>query len=219
MASILGRLVSTYTVETTILSIYREWLGPYLAEVERQNGLEEYTLERPANVESYYGGNDFDTEYGGDWPALVTVVRPAGDCEQFAEYYSQVYDIEVACVVLGDNENEARMRASMYGAAAMLITQPPLCGLGGLTNDKVEMVSAPRVEFVNGEASQRRLQRSVATFRVMIPEVVQTMRAGPGAYTLLEAPQFLPNEPEKEPGERPVQTTPHLILNAKGVNQ
>lgn len=200
-----GPLVATWNVEQVIVSVYREWLPTYLAAVERQNGLANKTLPRPPEAESYYGGLDFETEVQYGLPAVIVTVNPTGRPERRSTGYSQAYDIQVGCVIEMPSEEEARMVASLYGAASMLLVQ--LGGLRGLA-ERTVMESAPAVEFVDPE--RRQLARSVIGFTVYVETII--LESGPAGETITESPEIPSANPEERPAERPTVATTHLTV-------
>lgn len=199
--SLLGELHSTYQLEEAALSVLREWFPVFLAEVERQHGLEVGTLPRVPGDDFYFAGNDFNTSLG-NLPSVIVVVAPVeGEPEVSSAFYTQEYDLSVAYTVEGDDEFEAHRNASLGGAALMLFAE--IGGLEGLAQ-RTTMMKSPKTEFVNpGDASQRRLQRSVVGFSTWISQLVQ---------------QSGPPETLKEAGIEPPELEPPPIPQAEEVN-
>ncbi len=200
---LLGELHSTQQLENAALSVLREWLPVFLAEVERQHGLNVGDIERPPGEEFYFGGTDFNTSKGA-LPSVIVVINPVdGEPEVSSRFYTQEYDLQIACTVEGETETEARRNASLYGAASMLFAE--IGGLEGLA-ERTRMTKAPKVEFVNpGDPAQRRLQRSVVGFSTWIPQLIQ--QGGP-PETLKEAGITAPElEPQPIPQVEDVNVT------------
>lgn len=206
---IFGPLIGTWNVEQATIATLREWMPTYLAEVERQNGLTNKALGRPISPQGYYGGLDFQSELPGKPPAVIVTVEPEGNPEATAMGYTQAYRISVGCIVYGSTEEEARMHASLYGVATMLLAQKG--SLGGLAEDLI-MGGAPSLEWVDPEASERRLIRSVATFTGYVSDIVRR-GVGPAGETLATSePELKAAEPEVPPGSRPNVTSTHLTV-------
>lgn len=197
---LLGELHSTYQLEQAAINVLREWLPVFLAEVERQHGLEVGTLPRPPGDDFYFAGNDFNTSLGNLPSVIVTVVPVEGEIEVSSRFYTQEYDLQVACTLEGDDEFEVHRNASLYGAASMLFAE--VGGMEGLA-ERTRMTKAPKVEFVSAEPAQRRLQRSVVGFSTWIPQLVQ---------------QGGPPETLKEAGIEPPELEPQPIPEAETVN-
>jgi hypothetical protein len=197
---LLGELHSTQQLEDAALSVLREWLPLFLAEVERQHSLTVGTIPRPPGDDFYFGGNDFNTSLG-NLPSVIVVVKPAEtEPEVSSRFYTQEYDLQVACTIEGEDETEARRNASLYGAATMLFAE--IGGMEGLA-ERTTMTKAPRTEFVSSDPSQRRLQRSVVGFSTWIPQLVQ---------------QLGPPETLKEAGIEPPELEPQPFPQVEDVN-
>lgn len=201
--SVFGPLVDPWDVQEAVLATYREWLPTYLAEVERQKELDNLALGRPPSPDSYYGGVDFDSWSESETPAVIVTCVPEGAPEHGPEVDTQGYQVQVGCVVVDVDEDRARMVASHFGAASMLLVQQS--GLGGLA-ERIVMSSAPRVEFPNPE--DRRVARSVAAFAVWVTPIVNT-DAGP---------TVVPTEPEEPAAEWPTATDVDVTIEAAQID-
>lgn len=210
--AIFGQLISTWHIQQAALSTLREWLPSYLAAVERQEGLQDRRLGRPEGPISYYPGVDFFSAGPGEStamspPLVIVTVEPQGRPEMTADLYFQSYELRVACVVRGSTEEEALQLASLYGAASMLLAQ--IGGLQGLA-ERTVMTGAPTVELVDPEAADRRLMRSVVTYSVHVPHLIQQW--GPKGETLAESPEVI--APEALPSEAPTVQSTLITINA-----
>lgn len=198
-------LVSPWDVEQAVLGTLKTWLPSYLAEIEKERGLQPRSLERPPTPESYHGNTgDMIAWVQDELPAVITVVEAVGEPELSASAgYTQCYQVEVWCVVMGDDgvqqvtqEDSARLQASHYGAATMLLVQQSeLQNLPGL--QWLKMVGLPRVECP--EPEKRREQAAITTFHVWISSVVDP-NSGPVGPTPQESPEYggEPEAPFKE---------------------
>ena len=68
--SIFGRIVTGDDVETWALNLFRRWMGTYLAEVERQHGLQAGHWQRPR---AYVRVLSFDKWPEDQLPAVMLV--------------------------------------------------------------------------------------------------------------------------------------------------
>ena len=201
-----GALVSPWSVEQGVLTTLKTWVDTYLAVVEREQGLRPKTLERPPTPESIHGGTAEAIAWAEEeLPALIVVVEPEGEPEVSASVgYVQGFEVQVWCVVNGKDgaelllpEESARMQASHYGAAVMLLVQQGALEIPNLQWSR--MVGYPRVECP--EPEKRRQQASITTFHVWVGPVVD-QNLGPTGLTPSESPGYVgPEEPFED---RPV---------------
>lgn len=151
----------------------------YLAEVERQAGLRPGTLPTPPAPESFYSGADFESWAQDLLPSIIVVADPIEDPERFGDgTIGQWFEMQIAAVVQGDDENVAQMIAAHYGTAIMgAVMQSG--DLGGVANG-TELTAAPKVELLEQNMS-RRFARSVLTVRTYLDQIVATLigPAGP----------------------------------------
>ena len=190
----INSLIGRQNVEQATIAVLQEWLDEYLAEVEQQNGLEQGSTPRPPADSSYHGGLDFLTFMQEQMPEVIVACQAAGEAERLGSGdYNQVFELQVAAIVSGQDEDTARLYADLYGAAvmgALLQTK----NLGGIA-DRVRMVEFPRTEFIDPKL--RQLAQSVQTLHVAVSQVVNDL-AGP------------PSQPA--PGPVPVVTSTNLEI-------
>lgn len=177
-------LISTWPVEQAALAVLREWLPTYMAETEAQEGMALRSVPRPPGNEFYYGGLDFESEIPGELPVVIVVVKPDRTAEKSARAYVQAYELKVGAIVIGDSEEEARMRAGVYGSALLLLGH--IGSLGGLATETT-LIQAAKPEWVSAEQSARRMIRSVLTYQTLV--TVLDRDAAPAAETLADAPE------------------------------
>jgi hypothetical protein len=213
----IGPLVSSWDVERGILATLKTWLDAYLAAVEREHGLQIKSLERPPTLESIHGGTSEAIAWvEAELPAVIVVVEPEGEPEVSASVgYVQGFEVQVWCVVNGKDgaelvlpEESARMQASHYGAAVMLLVQQGALEIPGL--EWARMVGYPRVECP--EPDERRIQASVTTFHVWVAPVVN-QNLGPTGPTPSESPGY--TGPEEPFEESPTVETIDITVNAE----
>lgn len=209
MPGLIGSLTSAWDVEQAVLNTLKTWLSTYLADVEEEHGLGRKTLERPPAPESYHGGTADAVAWDQDnLPEVIVIVEPVDEPEVNTSGYVQRFEVQVWCVVMGDDgtgvllpEDSARQQASLYGSAVMgLVQHGELEGLPNL--EWVRMSGAPRI--VAPDTETRRQQASVTTFDVWIATVVD-QNAGPVGANPKESPGYTGvEEPFEEPP--PVET-------------
>ena len=154
----------------------------YLAELERQMGLNPHAIPIPPGPASYRVGIDFETWKADDSPLLIVNAQPSGDAVPLTSLgeYVQSYQIQVAAIVesADGDQDEVGLLADLYGTAIMgaLIKNG---NLGTRTTDagvtepfalKTRLISAPRTEFQS--PTNRRFARSVTIVESLIPHIV-----------------------------------------------
>lgn len=210
---VFGTLVSSWRVQQAALTALRAWMPTYLAAIERQEGLVGETLGRPENPLGYYPGVDYKSagpglETPSRLPVVIVTAKPYGRPEMTARAYNQDFRLGVACIVRGDTEEEALIRASLYGAASMLLGQ--VGALGGLA-ERTVMVEAPEVDFIDTEMGDRRLMRSLVVYDVHVPELL--LQWGPSGETPAETPEIA--TPEGAPGQPPRVSSTKLTVDVE----
>lgn len=181
---IYGQVITRRDIELAVIGQLQAWLPACVAEIERQAGLNPQTIALPPDpIESYRGGLDFYTwQTGWGSPCLITVVQPFGEPER--EYgngtYLQVFEIQVATIVQGEDEDTAREFADYYGAAVMMaLVQHGSLGTFATGNQvalKTVLMGYPSVVFMSPD--ERRLVRSVVTVHSIVDGVISEA-AGP----------------------------------------
>lgn len=202
-----GPLVSTWLIQQRTLTTLRAWYPTYLAEVERQEGLEPKTLGRPEQPLGYYPGVDFfsagpGAETPANPPLVIVSVAPHGSPEMADMWYEQLYQVQIATIVRGDTEEESIQFASLHGAAQMLLAH--IGDLGGLA-ERTVMSGAPEVEFADPNEADRRLMRAVTTFDVHVAPILNQF--GPSGETPEETPEITELEGKPKPLPTATETT------------
>jgi hypothetical protein len=193
MSDSFGPFVSRAEVEQAILNTLQTppagtgypALVYYLAQAERLAGQPAHTFDAPPSG-SYRASIDFTRYVADELPLLIVVVKPEGRPERYERgQYSQWFDVQVAAVVKGDDEDAARAVADAYGVAvANLITQDG--GLGpnrdntGRFAVKTNLEGFPDVEFEESATSSRNVLRTVVTFRTCVVTVL--IETGPPSF-------------------------------------
>jgi hypothetical protein len=214
--SIFGPLLSRYDVEKGVLETLAKWFPTYCAEIERKEGFQPRTLVRPPAPESYHGGVDFDSYDEGTTPEVIVVCNPSGNAERYeSEGYSQTYEIQVGVVCFSEKqvgdlteEDDARLKASFYGAATQLLVQQPVSVLE--TDCWTTMIQSPRVDLPDPDERRRAL--SVSVFHTFVSTIVRE-GIGPTGEPPLE-------DPSEEPyPERPVVGSDSITVHAESVSE
>jgi hypothetical protein len=127
--TIFGRIVDADDVEQWCLQELRIWAGTYLAEKERQKGLEAGYLQRPR---SWQIAPSFDNWPEDQVPGII--VQSVGLAEAPLKdgrgSYRARWEIGLGCVVSARTQEETHRMAGLYVAAfrALLIQRPSLGG-------------------------------------------------------------------------------------------
>jgi hypothetical protein len=193
MSDSFGPFVSRADVEHAVLNTLQTppagtgypALVYYLAEAERLAGQPAHTFDMPPSG-SYRASLDFTRYIADGLPLLIVVVKPTGRPERYERgQYSQWFDVQVAAVVKGDDEDAARALADAYGVAiANLIEQSG--GLGpnrdstGRFAIKTNLEAFPDVEFEESATSSRNVLRTVVTFQTCVAPVL--IETGPPSF-------------------------------------
>ena len=221
--STFGSIVSRDLVEQAVLGVLQTppsgstypLIAYYIAELERQLGLQPQTLPLPPGPSSYRGGLDFDT-FEQEWaPVIMCVANPSGIAERKHEgFYGSWYEIRVAALVTEQDEDTARQLADRYGAAVMAC----LAQNGGL-GTRTDFVTGTAVPFAEKtivdtvaettfpNPRMRRLAQSTVTLRSFIDQIVTE----PG-------PTSFPANPYTLPAPWPTITTVTTQLQAENAS-
>lgn len=225
-SSIFGTLAGRDDVAQRVLQTLQAWLLTYLAEVERQEGLEPKTITPPggeppagsaaiypADASCFRSGLDFETWQGDELPLLIVVAQPQGDAERIEDGgYQQWYEVQVGavCEDPGGLETAAQLLADRYGKAVTGVFAQQ-GGLGGVDRnrttvpfaEKTVLVSAPHTEFVDG--ADRKYARSVTVAHVLVESIVEE---GVG-------PRIVPADPYLTPSSWPTIVKVDVQLSAE----
>lgn len=128
-ASIFGPIIAASDVEEWCWALLRKWFGTYLAEVERQHGIAEGTLQRPR---AFVTAPSFDKWPEDQLPALMLVSVGLAE-EPLKTGNGKVrgrWQIGAACICSARTQAESHRMAGLYGAAlyALFEQRPSLDG-------------------------------------------------------------------------------------------
>lgn len=189
-----GPCVSTTDVEEAVIATLRVWYDEWLAVNERSRSLLRETLTRPPSPISFHGGDDFESWKQDLLPEIIVDVKTDSLERNSSAGYTVAYEVQIACLLERQDEEEARLHASLHGAALMFLVQQP--DLGGLAERLVMSGKPPMPEFI--DPSNRRLARTIATFTVWVSEVVNE-NLGPVQPNPQESPEY---EGKEEPWKK-----------------
>jgi hypothetical protein len=180
-------------LENALLALIKEWLPTYLAEVERQFGIDAGTLARP----KYFGTSVDDTlEPGERYPAIVVVSPGTAEVPEGTGggAWSAWYDVTVATSVMGSNEMGARRQAGLYSAAVRALVMQH-AGIGGVA----EATLWQGEEFLGepGKTRNRTRGGALTHFRIKVADVVNS-QAGPTFPVPTDPLGTLPTPPTVE---------------------
>jgi hypothetical protein len=202
--SIFGRVLTGHDVEQWCLDTLKEWSSTYLAELERQNGIEEGTVPR---LRSYATAPSFDNWPEDQLPGLVLI--SVGLAEAPARSgdgsYNARWQMALGLVVSARTEAESHALAMLYVAAhrALLIQRPSLGGRA-LGVDWLDE------DYAQGSFDdQRSLALGQASFTVGVENVVNSL-AGPTTADAPLEPDTTPwpDWPVVQTHEETVEQTP-----------
>lgn len=197
--SIFKTIANAAAVEQAVLTFYQSWMPTYIAEVERQAGLDAQSLPM---IRSFQNRTEFQ-----DWPEeqlpTLIVVSPGfiGEPRQAGDgTYLAPFSIGVASVVSARDKASTNQLAKLYAAAARAaILQHQ--SVGGIA-EGVDWLDERYSDVP--EESGRTLASGQAIFRVWIPNAVT---AGEGPKEPLEDPYDAPAWPTVATTEVQVDAT------------
>jgi hypothetical protein len=184
-----GPIQGPWQLENACIGTVNKWLGSYLTEVERQNGIPAGDIPRPSAT---YGTTDLEDFDGERFPSvLVMVGKPEGPPERFASAgYHARYPLTVAVVLMDDDPDLARQWAYLYAQALQGVVGQQFAGDNpGIIEDVFETVS-PSAELPDPDL--RTLYRGTVTFEVLVGV---TVHDDTGPVTPVPDQETLPPEP------------------------
>ena len=171
--TIFGRVVTGHDVEQRVIALLRRWSGTYIAEVERQHGVEAGTLSR---VRGWSLGPSFDKWPEDQVPGLLVVspglVPPplkSGDGQYRARWR---IDVGVLCSARTQKQSHEQAMLMVAAHRAIVTQRPSLEGfaLGSQWIDE----SYDALDFDD----TRSLYAGTASFVIEVDDVTTTL-AGP----------------------------------------
>lgn len=167
-------IITRQEVELRVTNTLKDWIDTYLAEVERQNGLDVRQLPRPR---SYSRRNEFDHWPEEQIPAVIVVSpglvgRPVANGS--GEFRGQ-WGVGVAVIAEGQDVNNTRDLVGYYTAAirALILQRPSLGGFAmGVTWED------ERYDDISDIDVGRTLASGQVVFQVEVEGIVST-KAGP----------------------------------------
>lgn len=210
--SIFEPIITRTQITEATRAVLEAWLPAYVAEIERQNGLDPEDLPVPTSFVTRTSFAQWDVEAAT--PAILIVSpgiinpqiltsglrgEPAGDGQG---RWRALWDLTVGAIVSGEDPGEIQEKADLYAAAirACLLQRQPLPDVDGRlrwTGEDYEGI--PEVESL-GVASAR------VRFECLIPNAVDA-HAGPAPGT------EPPADPYDPPEDWPIVETTHLTVD------
>lgn len=211
-SNIFGPMVGPWDVQQAVVATISTWLDTYLNQLERLHELELRFLPRPPTPDSIYGGVDHGSWEADFCPSVIVKVQPIGAPEDAASAgYGQAYEVEVGTVVIGDNEDDARMIASHHATAtaALLVQQG---GLGGIAT-RTRLTTSPHVEVLDPD--RMNIAHGMCTVNVFVQPILDE-KTGP----LTPDPAPTPNEPPPgDPGDWPQVVNTDITVEAEPLTE
>lgn len=170
--TVFGRIVTGADVEEWVIAMFKRWSGTYIAEVERQHGLQAGQLAR---VHSWVTTPTLDKWPEDQLPAILVMSLGVSEPPQrTSDVYRARWTINVAAICSARTEAETRLQAMYLLAAhrALLLQRPSLEGYarGVVWGDE------DYTQLAYDDA--RTLAASQAAFTVEVDDV-QHVNAGP----------------------------------------
>lgn len=201
--SLYGPMVTGAHVEAAAIETMQLWMPGYLAEAERQAGLDARSLATPRAWKTT--NEDID-----HWPELqlpaVVIVSPGiveRPTKDGAGRYTAVFGLAIGVVVNARDQAAANLNAKLYGACvvAMLLHHPSLGGFASALDWVDLSYDDVPADYLSVGAY------AAAGFEVTVPDVLH-------AYS---GPTEPPDDPYEDPGDRPTVATTDLTLTAEAL--
>lgn len=111
---IFGDILDADTVEGYVRATLQAWMPAHLAHQERRRDLDAMTLPQPRSWPTI---SEFDATNSDQLPAIFILSAGSGVPTHDRGVYATPFRFEIAVVIAGKNETEARFLASVYLAA------------------------------------------------------------------------------------------------------
>lgn len=169
---VFGHIVTSAHVEAAVIDALQTWEETYLAEIERQSGLDPHTLPK---IRSWTTSRELRKWPEDQLPAVVVVSPGTVDrTHKSSDHIAAKWLLGLAIVCSGRTQEETNQLAKFYAGAfrAALLQNP---SLGGLARG-VTWQSERNNEV--GSESERSIASCQAIFEVDIDQSVGTERYG-----------------------------------------
>jgi hypothetical protein len=198
-----GDVVDVDTIEAAAKATLKAWLSPHLSIQERRKGMAACSIPRPR---SWPTVSEFDLELQEQLPSVVIVSTGTTDQPRHDGQgrYSATWRLEIAVVIAGPKEADARRLASMYVAAvrSALVQNPSLGGVAAATR-----WIGDEYALGNPDGGPRAIYG--ANFEIDVDDIVNA-QLGPAEP---------PPDPCAPPGERAFFDTAQIDATSEGLDE
>jgi hypothetical protein len=207
-----GDLVIETDVDQAVIATLKKWLPQYLAQAERERGLDLRTLARPSH-ESYTATLDEDTFPDPRLPAIIVTTAQTEGIERYGGgQHTVAWRVLVSSIVRGKTPPESRFVASLFGGCVrrVLVHQE---SLGGFATS-VRVVRHAVAPIADQTDAGRWLAAGINQFVVVVDDVL-TGGVGP-----MEAdPIYDDPDPAGHPDEPydDLATVSRVVVSTTGV--
>lgn len=180
-------------LERQIIETLVEWVVPYVASYERQNGIPARQTPVPPTPESIHGGVDYVTFSAELFPELIVVCQPWGVPERYDDgTYGSWFSVGVGAIVqVEGSQDQTRALADLYGEVLQKLI--PQQGAFGLQADGETFATRTRLE------SAYSLAFPDATVRDILRATVEARTYLTGLVSDFEGPRVPPADPYAVP--------------------
>lgn len=184
-----GPMIVETDVDAAVIKQMSTWFPTYLAQAERERGLNNRALVRP-RAESFANTLDEDEFLDRMLPAIiVTTAQTVGTPERDGNgMYYAIWDVVISAVVRGRTPPETRGYAALYGGIVRRIVAS-MPSLGGFASEST-WVSGNVAPVSDSTRRGRYLAAAMNRFAVAVDNVLQE-----GAGPLLPDPPENPYDP------------------------
>lgn len=168
--TLFGRLIESTDVQVAAQETIEKWIETYLAEYERQRGLDPKTIDV---IETYTQVNEFRDWAGNETPVCVIVSPEIPVTKRHGDgTYSGDFTLGIGIIVQANNRINTNRMGRAYGAIIrqLLLQQAGLGGLAsGITFENEKYNDVP-------EGEDRAQASAQVIFTVEVPEIVDSRK-------------------------------------------
>lgn len=177
--SIFGPIVHVAQVDDAVTAHLKRWLPTHLSQVERDaDKTAGAFLRRPPNDASYHTVYDESQFVDSRIPALLVITGETDAVERHGDgSYSALWNVLISAVTRGKDDADARIVASLYGAAVRRCMLQH-ASLGGFASGVIWQGDAPLMPLSRTVDKGRHILVAQSRWLVLVDDVV-TDRDGP----------------------------------------